>query len=543
ARRCREQFCTWRRELPIGMSWPTPSGDPPMRQGSAPVPSAPDACEAWRSHFDTASCLPTEGFDDEHFRNIQRLAESLRQDEANASGLFRGHLDGAFVQADLLHAVAACHDGAVGPDGFPYACFRPDIPWWHAAVLDFCNLVRDWATVPSAWRSACLVPIWKRGDRNQPGNCRPISLSSCSGKLFERLILSRVAPQTNPKLDHCQAGFKWGAEEQSYVLSECLRLRAGLPTYCGFVDQKNAFGTTWVDAALCRLRRCGVDGATWLTVADLCSETQSRVQAYGGSSSAWNDEGLGQGRVLSPLLFNLVVNGAAAAVRAMRETLDVAFGSKLVHVYVLAAVLHGSELAIIDRQSLRTYEKCLRGWGRRLLGWPRGSPNAAVLGDLGWDDFEALALGRVRWPVCAPSLPSLAGVRSEIPAAVFQYALTRNDSWASWAAASLGAAGAPDHNAWGVGPGAPTAAGQRWRRRAAVSALSVSSKQRSAAASAEIDCLAFYASLQPAPLLHISVHNRRAQAADAREWGLARCGHHSFCDGGIARHQTYHIQC
>jgi hypothetical protein len=228
---------------------------------------------------------------------------------------------------------------------------------------------------------------------------------------------------------------------------------------------------------------------------------------------------------------------------AMRETLDVAFGSKLFHVYVLAAVLHGSELAIIDRQSLRTYEKCLRGWGRRLLGWPRGSPNAAVLGDLGWDDFEALALGRVAGLFARLRCRPWAGVRSEIPAVVYQYALTRNDSWASWAAASLGAAGVPDHNAWGVGPGAPTAAGQRWRRRAAVSALSVSSQQRFTAASAEIDSLAFYASLQPAPLLHLSVHNRRAQAADAREWGLARCGHHSFCDGRIARHQTYHSQC
>ncbi|CAE8589037.1 unnamed protein product, partial [Polarella glacialis] len=34
-----------------------------------------------------------------------------------------------------------------------------------------------------------------------------------------------------------------------------------------------------------------------------------------------------------------------------------------------------------------------------------------------------------------------------------------------------------------------------------------------------------------------------ATAADAREWGLVRCGHHSFYDGRIARHQTYHNQC
>ena len=39
------------------------------------------------------------------------------------------------------------------------------------------------------------------------------------------------------------------------------------------------------------------------------------MKTYEGLSSAASDCGLGQGRVLSPILFNLVMNGAAAAVQ------------------------------------------------------------------------------------------------------------------------------------------------------------------------------------------------------------------------------------
>ncbi|CAE8589452.1 unnamed protein product [Polarella glacialis] len=122
--------------------------------------------------------------------------------------------------------------------------------------------------------------------------------------------------------------------------------------------------------------------------------------------------------------------------------------------------------------------------------------------------------------------------------------LTRNDSWAPWAAASLAAAGVLDHCAWGVGLGTPIATGQRWTRRAAVSALSISFQQRFTAASAEIDSLVFkfHSSLRLCCVFPCTTAACRRQTPDAREWGLARCGHHSFCDGRIARHQSYHCQ-
>lgn len=48
---------------------------------------------------------------------------------------------------------------------------------------------------PTQWKPAKCIPIPKpgRADRNDPANIRPISLLSCLGKLYEKLLTSRVA--------------------------------------------------------------------------------------------------------------------------------------------------------------------------------------------------------------------------------------------------------------------------------------------------------------------------------------------------------------
>ena len=43
-------------------------------------------------------------------------------------------------------------------------------------------------SVPSDWRSANVVPIFKKGSRSDPSNYRPVSLTSIPCKIMESLI-------------------------------------------------------------------------------------------------------------------------------------------------------------------------------------------------------------------------------------------------------------------------------------------------------------------------------------------------------------------
>ena len=61
------------------------------------------------------------------------------------------------------------------------------------------------------------------------------------------------------------------------------------------------------------------------------------------------------------------------------EGLPVSFGRFLMSTYVLPSLAFGLEFAGETHSSLSVFDRSLRRWGRHLLRWPAGTPNASVL--------------------------------------------------------------------------------------------------------------------------------------------------------------------
>ena len=53
----------------------------------------------------------------------------------------------------------------------------------------FWTELRDWRTA-TTWKDAVVTPVYKKGDRSNPGNYRPISLLSATSKSWRRLSVS-----------------------------------------------------------------------------------------------------------------------------------------------------------------------------------------------------------------------------------------------------------------------------------------------------------------------------------------------------------------
>ena len=128
-----------------------------------------------------------------------------------------------------------------------------------------------WTTemVPGHWRAGDIVTIFKKGDREDPGNYRGINLLNVVGKLYTKVIDSRLSTwlDTHGRLHVCQAGFRSrrSCMNHVYSLSHILqeRTRQGLPTWLLFRNAAKAFDTVWRDGLLHRLWDIGVRGRLW----------------------------------------------------------------------------------------------------------------------------------------------------------------------------------------------------------------------------------------------------------------------------------------
>ena len=94
-----------------------------------------------------------------------------------------------------FHAAASnlSSSTATGPDIVAYTMLKHLPRCGMNFLLHIFNLSWSSHSFPSIWKTSSIIPIHKMGKPlESPATFRPISLTSCVSKLFERIMLSRV---------------------------------------------------------------------------------------------------------------------------------------------------------------------------------------------------------------------------------------------------------------------------------------------------------------------------------------------------------------
>ena len=81
---------------------------------------------------------------------------------------------------------------ACGPDVIPARLLKEGAESICTSLAYLFQMSLDSGTLPSDWTSANVVPVFKRGDRHQPSNYRPISLTSLVVKVMEKIVHLRL---------------------------------------------------------------------------------------------------------------------------------------------------------------------------------------------------------------------------------------------------------------------------------------------------------------------------------------------------------------
>ena len=183
-------------------------------------------------------------------------------------------------------------------------------------LLEYFNYLWNNNLFPEQWSTAIVLPFLKpKKPPRLTASYRPISLTSCLCKLFEKMVLVRLSKymETKKHIKSYQSGFKRlhstydplvaleGAIQETFIRDDFL--------VAIFIDLEKAYDMVWQQLVLKILQKLELKGNLPNFILNFLKNRKIKVRIGDTLSEPIDvDNGLPQGSVLSCILFLLIIN-------------------------------------------------------------------------------------------------------------------------------------------------------------------------------------------------------------------------------------------
>ena len=202
------------------------------------------------------------------------------------------------------------------------------------SILLLSNSIWETGTMPRPFLLSIIVPIYKASGKppEQPNSYRPVALTSCLGKLIERLVTRRLTHRVekNGTLSHVQSGFRPGRSTVDPLMRLVAEVHQGFEakpaqrTVVAQLDLSKAYDKVSHLQLLDVFRQLCIPPVYARFYKGFLQDRRFKVRIGNHlSKSGKQEDGVPQGAVSSPLLFILYVEAALRKILPQAEAAGV----------------------------------------------------------------------------------------------------------------------------------------------------------------------------------------------------------------------------
>jgi len=261
----------------------------------------------------------------------------------------------------IIRKIKSKNKLSYGPDGYPAKLLTALAPVIAEPLSLMYSSFLSVGQMPTAWKSAIVTPVFKKGSPSDPANYRPISQTSVFCKLMERAVTEDIINylQKNNLISPQQHGFLSKRSTLTNLLETMddwtISINNKQLQTAIYIDFSKAFDTVSHPKLLLKLNSYGIRGDLMSLIEDFLTDRSQRTRVGSRlSSSTTLTSGIVQGSCLGPLLFVIYINDVTRI-----------FGDKTTaKLYADDLKLYSVVESQLDSDQLQQCLDCLHDWAK-----------------------------------------------------------------------------------------------------------------------------------------------------------------------------------